>query len=266
MVDMFSLIKKLRTRTNAGIMECKNALLKANGDIDLAIVFMRESGHIKAEQKSYDITSNGLIFIDINKDYNRAVLLELNCQTDFVSQHQTFKNFGYKLVYFLMQNNINSVDILKKKFHEERTQLISQVDENITIKRFSIIEGENIGGYLHHARIGVVVSAKNLSSHLIKKISMHIAASKPQFLKKKYIPDEIITKEYKIQHAIALKTHTDVRIIEKIVEGRMKKFKNAISLENQNFIIDPNKTVGEILEEKHAKIIKFVRFEIGENI
>ncbi|PPI88673.1 elongation factor Ts [Candidatus Pantoea edessiphila] len=259
-----ALIKKLREYTGAGIMECKKILIEVNGDIDLAIENIRKSSSIKALKKINNVAVNGVIRAKILGNY--GIILELNCETDFVTKNSDFLNFADKLIDAVSINPKIDIIQLNKQFAEERSELIAKIGENILIKRINILKGNELGLYLHRDRIGVLVSGLNINKTLIKNIAMHIAASQPIFITPEDIPSNILEKEYKIQMEIAKKSNSSKNFTEKIVEGRMKKFVNEISLTGQMFIMDLNKTVGHILKESKAEIINFIRFELGEKI
>lgn len=258
-----SLIKKLRQITGSGISDCKNSLLKSNNDIKLAILNMRKSGKISAINKSNNITAEGVILIQIKDEY--AAMIELNCQTDFVSKNESFKNFGKKILSYVLKKQNSKINIIQKKFEEQKNILITQFSENIKINRIVLLHGQQIGYYLHNnMRIGVIISTKNMNEKLIKKIAMHIAASKPEFIHPEEINNETILQEKKIYLDQALKIGKNSFISEKIAEGKIKKFKDEISLVNQFFILDTKKTIKQILQENNAEVTSFIRFEIGE--
>lgn len=260
-----SLIKKLRSRTGAGFLECKRALVEAKGDIELSIDNLRKSGKMSAEKKINNITNQGSIFAVV-KD-NIGVMLELNCETDFVSKDDLFIVFGKEITSTALKEKINNIEQLKNIFEEKRTSLIFKVGENINIRRFYFIKGENILSYVHGVRIGVLVDANNyLDKKILKNIAMHIAASKPQYLHPEDVSDAVFQREYQIQLALAKNLNKPSNILNKIIKGRMNKFVNNISLTSQSFIMDANKTVKDILNEHNACIKSFCRFELGETI
>lgn len=258
-----SLIKQLRLRTGAGFMECKRALIEEDGDIELSIDNLRKSGQVQAEKKIHNITNQGLIFVEIQNKI--GAMLELNCQTDFVAKDHLFSSLGKEIVLTALLKNIRNIDDIKNFFEMKRRELISRVGENINITRFIFIEGENIVSYVHSGRIGVLISAINLNKKILKNIAMHVAASKPEYLSPNDISDSVFQREYKIQLELAKKHNKSSSILEKIVQGRMNKFVNNISLTGQFFILDPKKTVGSILKENDAQIVSFARFEVGLN-
>ncbi|PIJ49873.1 translation elongation factor Ts [Erwinia sp. OLTSP20] len=259
-----ALVKELRERTGAGMMDCKKALGEANGDIELAIDNMRKSGQAKAAKKSGNVAADGVIKTKIDGNY--GVILEVNCQTDFVAKDAGFQAFADEVLSAAVAERITDVDALKAKFEEKRVALVAKIGENINIRRVSALEGAQLGSYLHGVRIGVLVSAKGGDDELIKQIAMHIAASKPEYVKPEDVSAEVVEREHQIQLEIAMQSGKPREIAEKMVEGRMKKFTGEVSLTGQNFVIDPAKTVGQVLKEKGAEVVNFIRFEVGEGI
>ncbi len=258
------LIKELRFRTRAGFLECKRALVEENGNIELSIDNLRKSGKINAEKKINNITNQGMIFAKTRD--NIGVLLELNCETDFVSKDDLFVFLGKDIVSTALINKIQTIDHLKSIFEEKRTMLISKIGENINIRRFYFMKGECVLSYVHGVRIGVLVNSTLLNKTILKNIAMHIAASKPEYLHPENVCSKLFEREYKIQLELVKNLKKPANILNKIVEGRMKKFVNNISLKSQNFIMDSTKTVEDILNENSADIKSFMRFELGEMI
>lgn len=179
-----ALVKELRERTAAGMMECKKALVEANGDIELAIDNMRKNGQAKAAKKAGRVAAEGVILVKVSADSKVAAIVELNCETDFVAKDAGFKAFGEEVVEAALAERIADIAALQAKFEETRTNLVAKIGENINIRRVTIVEGEQVGTYLHGAKIGVVVAATGADEELIKHIAMHIAASKPGTLRR----------------------------------------------------------------------------------
>ena len=251
-----ALVKELRERTGAGMMECKKALVEANGDIELAIDNMRKSGQAKAAKKAGRVAADGKF----------GALVELNCETDFVAKDAGFIAFGKDVMAAVLADKTDDIEALKAKFEDARTALVAKIGENINIRRVAILEGEELGTYLHGARIGVLVAAKGANEELIKHIAMHVAASKPEYVRPEDVPADVVEHEHQIQMDIAMQSGKPREIAEKMVTGRMNKFTGEISLTGQHFVMDPSKTVGDLLKENNAEIINFVRFEVGEGI
>lgn len=259
-----ALVKELRERTGAGMMECKKALVEANGDIELAIDNMRKSGQAKAAKKSGRVAAEGVILAEVSG--NTGVIVELNCETDFVAKDAGFLAFGKEVIAAATAERIADIDVLKAKFEDQRTALVAKIGENINIRRVAILEGEMVGSYLHGARIGVLVSATGADEELVKHVAMHVAASKPEYVKPEDVPSDVVEREHQIQLDIAMQSGKPREIAEKMVQGRMNKFTGEVSLTGQQFVMDPSKTVAQLLKEKGADVINFIRFEVGEGI
>ncbi|SFN45819.1 translation elongation factor Ts [Xenorhabdus japonica] len=261
-----ALVKELRERTGAGMMECKKALVEANGDIELAIDNMRKSGQAKAAKKAGRVAAEGVILVEVAADAKFAAIVELNCETDFVAKDAGFLAFGKEVIASVMADKNSDIDALKAQFEEQRTALVAKIGENINIRRVAILEGEAVGSYLHGARIGVLVAAEGASEELIKHVAMHVAASKPEYVNPTDVPADVVEREHQIQLDIAMQSGKPREIAEKMVSGRMNKFTGEISLTGQNFVMDPSKSVGDLLKENNANVINFIRFEVGEGI
>ncbi|SNC58309.1 translation elongation factor Ts [Sodalis endosymbiont of Henestaris halophilus] len=258
------LVKELRERTGAGIMECKKSLIETRGDIELAIDNMRKSGQAKAAKKTGRVSAEGIILTKIAQDKKYGVIIELNCETDFVAKNDIFKAFGDEVIIAALNEHISDIKELKAKFEEKRIELIAKIGENININRLGVLKGDMLGSYLHGTRIGVIVLAYGMEVELVKHIAMHIAARKPEYVNADDIPADVVAREHRIQMDIAMQSGKPRKIVEKIVEGRIRKFTNEISLTGQDFVMDPNKTVGQLLGEHGAKVNNFIRFEVGE--
>lgn len=266
-----ALVKELRERTAAGMMECKKALVEADGDIELAIDNMRKSGQAKAAKKAGRIAAEGVI---LAKSANGVgVLVEVNSETDFVARDDSFKKFTSDVVNTALETGAASVEELNaatvpsgETVEEARANLVAKIGENITVRRAVKAEGETLAAYIHGGRIGVLVSMKGGSEDLAKDVAMHIAASNPQFNKADEVAPEVIEKEKEIFTAQALESGKPAEIVEKMIGGRIKKFIGEITLEGQGFVKDPSTTVGKLLSENSADVVSFTRFEVGEGI
>ncbi|KLV11721.1 MULTISPECIES: translation elongation factor Ts [Photobacterium] len=257
-----ALVKELRERTGAGMMECKKALVEANADIELAIENMRKSGAAKAAKKAGNVAAEGAIIIKEGEGV--AALVEVNCQTDFVAKDGNFLAFANEVAEAAVANK-SDVAALQADFEEKRVALVAKIGENISIRRVEYIQGESIASYRHGDRIGVVV-AGNGDAETLKHIAMHVAASRPEYVNPEDVPADVVAKEREVQVEIAINEGKPKEIAEKMVEGRMKKFTGEVSLTGQPFIMEPKKSVGEILKEKGATVSTFVRLEVGEGI
>ncbi|MFS7537936.1 translation elongation factor Ts [Pasteurella multocida] len=259
-----SLVKELRERTGAGMMECKKALVEANGDIELAIDNMRKSGQAKAAKKAGRVAAEGVILARIGAGF--GVLVEMNCETDFVAKDAGFLGLANEVADYALANKGATIEALQAQFEEKRATLVAKIGENMNIRRVQFLDGDVVGSYLHGAKIGVLVAGKNADEDLLKKIAMHVAASRPEFVKPEDVSADVVAKEREIQVAIAMESGKPREIAEKMVEGRMKKFTGEVSLTGQPFVMDPAKSVGEFLKESGADVTNFVRFEVGEGI
>ncbi|MGV3003062.1 translation elongation factor Ts [Vibrio sp. E150_018] len=257
-----ALVKELRERTGAGMMDCKKALVEANADIELAIENMRKSGAAKAAKKAGNVAAEGTILVKEADGF--AALLEVNCQTDFVAKDTNFLAFANEVLDVAVAERLD-VEALQAKFEETRIALVAKIGENISIRRVAYIDGVKVGSYRHGERIGVVV-AGDASDEVIKQVAMHVAASKPEYVNPEDVPADVVAKEKAVQVEIAMNEGKPQEIAEKMVIGRMKKFTGEVSLTGQAFIMEPKKTVGEFLKEQGASVTNFVRLEVGEGI
>jgi elongation factor Ts len=253
-----AMVKELRERTGAGMMDCKKALQETDGDMELAIDNMRKSGQAKAAKKAGNIAAEGQIMI---KD---GALLEVNCQTDFVAKDDNFLAFANEVLDAAASSKA-SIEELQAQFEEKRVALVAKIGENINVRRVAYVEGAALAAYKHGAKIGVVVAGEG-DAETLKHIAMHVAASKPEFLTPESVPAEVVEKEKAIQIEIAMNEGKPAEIAEKMVAGRMKKFTGEVSLTGQPFIMEPKRSVGDILKEKGVTVSSFIRLEVGEGI
>lgn len=258
-----SLVKELRERTDAGMMECKKALVEANGDIELAIDNMRKSGQAKAAKKAGRVAAEGVILARIGAGF--GALVEMNCETDFVAKDAGFLALANAVADYALANKGISIEQLQAQFEEQRAALVAKIGENMTIRRVQFLEGVQLASYLHGAKIGVLVAGTGAEEEL-KKVAMHVAASRPEFVRPEDVPADVVAKEREIQVDIAMQSGKPREIAEKMVEGRMKKFTGEVSLTGQPFVMDPSKSVGDFLKEAGAEVSNFIRFEVGEGI
>jgi len=265
-----AMVKELRERTAAGMMDCKNALVEAGGDMELAIENMRKNGQAKAAKKAGNIAAEGTILIKSADGV--AALVEVNCQTDFVAKDDNFLGFANEVADAALASKA-TIEELQAQFEEKRITLVTKIGENINVRRVEYIEGAVLASYSHGATIGVVVAGEG-DAESLKHIAMHVAASKPEFINPEDVSAAVVENEQRIQLDI-LKAENDaldekkkkpVDLLEKIIIGRMKKFTGEISLTGQAFIMEPKKTVGVILKEKGITVSNFVRLEVGEGI
>ncbi|ACQ93709.1 translation elongation factor Ts [Tolumonas auensis DSM 9187] len=266
-----AMVKELRERTAAGMMDCKKALTEANGDIELAIENMRKSGQAKAAKKAGRIAAEGIIIA--RSAGNVAVMLELNCETDFVAKDASFRALGEKVAEIALADKIADLEVLKntdfgngESVQVTLNNLIAKIGENMNLRRIVIAEGDNLATYIHGSRIGVITKLVGGDADLAKDLAMHVAANSPQFVKPEDVSAEVVAKEREIQVDIAINSGKPKEIAEKMVEGRMKKFTGDISLTGQPFVKDPSVIVADLLKQKGADVQDFIRFEVGEGI
>ena len=255
-------VKELRERTAAGMMDCKNALVEADGDMELAIENMRKNGQAKAAKKAGNIAAEGTILIKTADGV--AALVEVNCQTDFVAKDDNFLGFANEVADAALASKATIAE-LQAQFEEKRITLVTKIGENINVRRVEYIKGATLASYSHGATIGVVVAGEG-DAESLKHIAMHVAASKPEFLTPDDVPAEVVANEKRIQIEMAMNEGKPEEIAEKMVTGRMKKFTGEVSLTGQAFIMEPKKTVGAVLTEKGITVTNFVRLEVGEGI
>ncbi|MBK0062362.1 MULTISPECIES: translation elongation factor Ts [unclassified Acinetobacter] len=265
-----SMVKELRDRTGLAMMECKKALTEANGDIELAIDNLRKSGQAKAAKKAGNIAADGAI--TIVQDGNKAVLLEVNCQTDFVAKDENFANFSNAVAQaVLASGETDPAKIAELKLadgqtvEEARIALVQKIGENIQVRRAKIVTGEALAVYKHGLRIGVVVSYAG-DAETGKGIAMHVAAFNPVAVNAEAVNADLIAKEKEIAEAKAIESGKPANIVEKMVSGSVEKFLNEVALDRQMYVIDNDKKVADVLKATGTNVVEFVRFEVGEGI
>lgn len=265
------LVKELRDRTGLGMMECKKALQEANGDVETAIDNLRKSGQAKAAKKAGNIAADGAIII-AQKD-NKALLLEVNCQTDFVAKDANFTAFAEKVAQLALENNTTDVAKIAElpygdgqTVEEARVALVQKIGENIQVRRGEIVEGANLASYRHGLRIGVVVSYEGGSEASGKSVAMQVAAFNPLAVNEADVPADILAREKDIIEAKAKESGKPDAVVEKMITGGLQKYLNEVTLLNQPYVIDNEKKVGDVLKAEGMTVVKFKRLEVGEGI
>ena len=270
-----ALVKELRERTGAGMMECKKALTETGGDIDTAIELMRKSGAAKAEKKAGRTAAEGVIVIKGSDDGKAASMVEINCETDFVTKGDDFLNFASAVGDAALENraaDINALLSCKMAGGDDVattcTNLVAKIGENTNVRRAALIESADgvVASYLHGTRIGVSVSMTGGSADLARDVAMHIAAANPQSISSDDISAELIEKEKAIFTAQAAESGKPADIVEKMVIGRINKFLKEVTLLGQPFVKDPDQTIEKLLKAAGATVNSFVRYEVGEGI
>ena len=269
-----SLVKELRERTGAGMMECKKMLTETDGDIEAAIEELRKRGAAQADKKAGRIAAEGTIVTLV--EGGKGVAVEVNSETDFSAKDEFFVAFSKQVAQAVMANSPADIDALGAcsttegpTIEEARQALIQKIGENITVRRFEIIEageGEVVGAYQHGNKISVLTRLASASEDLAKDVAMHVAASSPVCISADEVPAELLTKEREIFSAQAAESGKPPEIMEKMVEGRIRKYLNEVTLLGQAFVKDPDTTVEKLLKSAGADVKQFVRYEVGEGI
>ncbi len=266
-------VKKLREITNAGMMDCKKALIESNGDFEKAKTILKEKGQSKADSKSGRTTAQGLVVIQSNEDH--AVILEVNCETDFAAKDDLFTEFVDRVASIILQNDLDDMEQLDKQktddfdtVEEYRKFAISKLGENITIRRFKRIHLDGIlGRYIHGSKIAsLVLLDHHDSAELAKDVAMHVAASRPEYISNSDIPEEVIKEESRILRVQLEQEGKPEEIIDKIVDGKIKKQFDQLTLMGQEYVKDPDITVEKFLKDQDASVKSFIRYEVGEGI
>jgi elongation factor Ts len=271
-----AMVMELRGRTGAGMMECKKFLIATNGDMEQAIVEMRKAGQAKADKKADRVAAEGVVVIAISPDAQRAVMVEINSETDFVARDEHFMTFAtqvaetalYSLATDVADLSTKSLLSTDRTVEQARQELVLKIGENIKLRRLHRVECEGgvIGCYRHGTKIGVLASLKQASEPLAKDIAMHIAASRPLVVHRDQVSSEAIEAEREIFMAQARESGKPQDIIAKMIEGRISKFVDEMSLLGQSYVKDPNMKVGQLMKENNAEVVSFMRFEVGEGI
>jgi elongation factor Ts len=271
-------VKELRERTGSGMMECKKALVDAGGDMEAAIEALRKTGLAKADKKAGRIAAEGLVVIEISDDKKTAAIVEVNCETDFVAKKDDFQDFAGAIARRVLADNPADIDsLLAMPLHDgdptsiedARKALIASIGENITVRRFVRVESNGeLSSYRHGVRIGVLVDLDGGNSDLGRDLAMHIAAHDPRpvCVSEEQVPADMIEKEREIFTAQARESGKPDNIIEKMIDGRIRKFLAEVTLLGQSFVKDPDQTVSQLLDAANASVLRFERMELGEGI
>ena len=273
-----TMVKNLRERTGTAMMTCKKALQEASGDMEAAIDILRKMGEVRAAKRAGKTAAQGVIVIAVSKNKKKAFMAEINSETDFVARDNHFITFANNIAKQGLiakgASDIATVSVLSIEpgttltIEDARKELVNKLGENIRVRRVASLSTDSglVGHYCHGSRIGVLVKLDVDKPMLAKDLAMHIAASNPKAVSAEQVPIEFLEKEKEIFLAQAKETEKPSNIIEKIVEGRLKKLLKEVSLEGQSFVKDPETLVGHLLKLEKAKVLAFVRFEVGEGI
>lgn len=264
-----SQVKELRDMTGVAMMDCKKALVECEGDIEKALDLLRSNSALKAEKKSSRVAADGILVVSVNEDY--ATLVELNSETDFAAKDANFLSFGEKVKEYISKNKIFEASALKESsLEDDRKALVQTIGENIQIRRVVTLEFDssmNIGIYIHSdSKLGSLVVIKDGSDEIAKDIAMHVSAFNPLCLSQDDIDKDVLEREKAIYQNQAQDSGKPQDIMDKMVDGKIKRFLSEVSLISQNFVKDPDITVQEYLEKGGATIVEFARLKVGEGI
>jgi len=265
------MVKELRDRTGLGMMECKKALEETGGDIEMSIDNLRKSGQAKAAKKAGNIAADGAIIIA--QDGNKALLLEVNSQTDFVAKDENFAAFAQQVATVALANNTTDVAAIAGLAYAEgvtveeaRVALVQKIGENIQVRRASIVEGDNLAIYKHGLKIGVAVVYSGGNDETGKGVAMHVAAFNPLAINAEDLPDDVLAREKEIFAAKARESGKPENIVEKMITGSLDKFLNEVTLTRQMYVIDNEKKVADVLKAAGMTVTQVIRLEVGEGI
>ncbi len=272
-----SLVKELREKTGAGMMDCKKVLTETDGNMEKAIELLRERGIAKAAKKSGRIAAEGLVEAYISEDGKVGSVVEVNAETDFVAKNEEFKTFVMNIAKQIVEKNPKnleellaqeSIEAQGKTVQELLVEKIATIGENMNIRRFARFEAEGlVEKYIHgDGKIAVLVNMKKGNREVAKDVCMQIAAARPEFVRKEEVPSDRLQKEMEILKAQTMNEGKPEAIAEKIVQGRIGKFYEEVCLVDQAFVKDPNKKISQLLSETDSEIVEFARFEKGEGI
>ena len=268
-------VKRLRESTGAGMMECKNALKEATGDFDAAVQILRKAGQAHAEKRAGRVAAEGVVAVSHDAENKTCVIAEINCETDFVSRDEQFADFVETLMQTLGASDIDDLDALGdlpladgRSVEATRQALIAKIGENIQVRRFErlALTGDCNAWYVHNGRIAVVVDMAGGDDSVAKDIALHIAASSPMCVSADQVSPDAIAKEEDVYRAQAEKSGKPADIVNKIIQGKMRKYLDSVTLTGQVFVKDTDTTVGKFLEKHGATVKAFRRYEVGEGV
>jgi elongation factor Ts len=269
-----SVVKELRERTGAGMMECKSALVESKGDLEAALEILRTRGQAKADKKAGRVAAEGRIELALAADGRTGALVEINCETDFVARDDNFLAFAREATQLVLSGAPADVPALMQlptasgaTLEDVRKELVAKIGENINIRRFDVIRGSGrLSSYVHGARIGVIVDLEGGDDELGRDLAMHVAASKPQCVNPEDVPADVLERERRILTEQAAQEGKPPEIVAKMVEGRLRKFLSEVTLLGQPFVKDPDTSVGKLVKARQATVRRFTRLEVGEGI
>ena len=268
-----SMVKELRERTGLGMMDCKKALVAAEGNIEKAIEDLRKNSALKAEKKSSRIAAEGIVLTKIAEDGNYGVVIEVNSETDFAARDENFLGFAQDALELAFCNSDADVgSLLAKGLEAERQALVQKIGENINLRRVDRLKFENadegiVESYVHsNNKIAVLLTLRGGDEAIARDIAMHVAAINPMVIRAEDVPEDILMRESEIYSAQARESGKPEEIVEKMIGGRLRKFITEVTLLEQPFVKDPDTKISDLLKEAGADIVNFVRYEVGEGI
>lgn len=268
-----SMVKELRERTGLGMMDCKKALVAAEGNIEKAIEDLRKNSALKAEKKSSRIAAEGIVLTKIAEDGNYGVVIEVNSETDFAARDENFLGFAQDALELAFCNSDADVgSLLAKGLEAERQALVQKIGENINLRRVDRLKFENadegiVESYVHsNNKIAVLLTLRGGDEAIARDIAMHVAAINPMVIRAEDVPEDVLMRESEIYSAQARESGKPEEIVEKMIGGRLRKFITEVTLLEQPFVKDPDAKIGDLLREAGADIVNFVRYEVGEGI
>ena len=268
-----SMVKELRERTGLGMMDCKKALVAAEGNIEKAIEDLRKNSALKAEKKSSRIAAEGIVLTKIAEDGNYGVVIEVNSETDFAARDENFLGFAQDALELAFCNSDADVgSLLAKGLEAERQALVQKIGENINLRRVDRLKFENadegiVESYVHsNNKIAVLLTLRGGDEAIARDIAMHVAAINPMVIRAEDVPEDILMRESEIYSAQARESGKPEEVVEKMIGGRLRKFITEVTLLEQPFVKDPDAKIGDLLREAGADIVNFVRYEVGEGI
>lgn len=265
------LIKVLRERTGAGMMDCKHALEECANDVDKACDWLRERGIAKAAKKADRIAAEGLTFVKVCDKCHKGVVVEVNCETDFVAKADPFKSLVEECAHNILENNLKTLDEVKAQAEPLFADATVKLGEKLSFRRFAVLEGANLGSYIHMGgKISVLVSLKENNPELAKGLAMHIAANNPKYISEKDIPEDVVANETKIQlesckNDPKLQNKPEAAL-QNIVKGKVHKVLSEVTLLEQSYLLSPDKTVKDVLASEHNEVLAFYRYQVGEGL
>jgi len=267
------LVKELRERTGAGMMDCKKALVEVEGDLEQAADLLRKAGQAKADKKASRVAAEGLVLVKAASGGGAHVVLEINSETDFVAKDENFVRYAETVAEAVLSGSpadveaLMSLEVGGKSLETLRQDLVAKIGENVSVRRFARVASDRlVGAYAHMGRIGVLVEIDGGTVELARDLAMQVAATSPRYVSPDEVPEEALAKEREILAAQASQEGKPEEIVQKMVEGRLRKYLDEVTLAGQPFVKDPDKRVRDLLAESEATVVGFLRYEVGEGI